>query len=84
MPATFNINDLTGINVPDFDKAISNEQRSAIPALQGIISFATKYVSETISNYLGTKYELKSWIENDTVGYYYDNKPLIQIGRAHV
>jgi hypothetical protein len=76
-PATFNVNDLTGINVPDFDKALSAEQKAAIPALQDIISFATKYVDNTVSNYFGTKYELKTFIENDTIGYYYENKTLI-------
>lgn len=76
-PAAFNVNDLTGINVPDFDQAISLEHKSAIPALQGIISFATSYVTETVNNYLGAKYELKSFIENDAVGYYYEDKPLI-------
>lgn len=70
----FFVNDLTGIKIPDFDKAISPEHSNASAALTDIISFATKYVDRTIYNYFSSKYQLKTLIENDTLGYYYDNK----------
>jgi len=73
----FYVNDLTGINIPDFDKAINIEHKNASAALQDIVSFATKYVDRTISNGLGTKYQLKSFIENNVLGYYYEDKELI-------
>lgn len=73
----FYVNDLTGIKIPDFDKAISPEHKNASAALTDIVSFATKYVERTISNHLGTKYQLKSFIENNAVGYFYDNKETV-------
>jgi hypothetical protein len=73
----FYVNDLTGINIPDFDKAISLEHTNASAALQDIVSFACKYVDRNVSNAFGTKYQLKSFIENNVLGYYYEDKELI-------
>lgn len=70
----FYVNDLTGISIPDFDKAISPEHTNASAALSDIVTFATRYVENNINVHLGTKYQLKSFIENDTLGYYYQNK----------
>jgi hypothetical protein len=70
----FYVNDLTGINIPDFDKAITTEHTNASAALTDIVSFATKYVEQSISSHLSTKYQLKSFIENNVVGYYYEDK----------
>ncbi len=70
----FNVNDLTGINIPDFDKAISVEKKTAYAALADIVSFATKEVVQEARTFLSANYELKSFVENDVVGYYYDNK----------
>jgi len=73
----FYVNDLTGINIPDFDKAISLEHKNASAALQDIVSFATAYVDRNIGNGLGNKYQLKSFIENNVLGYYYEDKEQI-------
>ena len=73
----FYVNDLTGINIPDFDNAISKEHTNASAALQDIVSFACKFVERNVSNALGTKYQLKSFIDNNVLGYYYDDKELI-------
>lgn len=70
----FYVNDLTGIKIPEFDRAVSQEHTNASAALQGIVEFATKYVERTASNFLGTKYQLKSFIENNVLGYYYEDK----------
>ena len=72
--AEFAVNDLTGINIPDFDKAISVEKQSASSALTGIVEFATKEVENQIRSHLANKYHLKTFIENDVVGYFHDNK----------
>lgn len=70
------VNDLTGINVPDFDKAISVEKQSASAALQDLITIAKEEVIQEVNTHLSGKYQIKSLIENGTVGYYYDNKEL--------
>lgn len=75
--AEFNVNDLTGITIPDFDNAISVEKKSAYTELTDLVSFATKEVEQNIRTYLGSKYELKSFVENGVAGYYYDNKEVI-------
>lgn len=75
--ASLYINDLTGINVPDFDKVVNVEHKNGIAALQTIIETAESLVLLDINNYLKGKFELRSIIDNDTVGYFYDNKELI-------
>jgi hypothetical protein len=45
-------------------------------ALEDIIRFATNLVEEEIGLALGGKYQLKTVIDNDTVGYYYEDKIL--------
>lgn len=66
-----------GISIADFDLAISNEHKAALPALQSIVNFATNDTLNRIREYLQTKHKLKSFIENDTVGFYEDNKEAI-------
>lgn len=73
----FNVQDLTGINIPDFDKAISVDKQTASVALTDIVEFATKEVEQNVRNVLSAKYDLKSFIENGVVGYYHDNKETV-------
>jgi len=73
------VNDLTGINVPDFDKAISVEKQSASAALQDLIEVAKDEIIQEFNTHLAGKYQLKSFVESGTVGYYYDNKELQSI-----
>lgn len=68
------VNELTGINVPDFDKAISVEKQSASAALSDLITLAKEEVVQDINVALSGKYQLKTFIQNGTVGYYKDNK----------
>lgn len=76
-PTGIYLQNLQGISIADFDLAINTEQKAALPALQDIVGFATDYTLNNIRQYLSTKYELKSFIDNDRVGYYYDNKELV-------
>lgn len=80
----FNVNDLTGITIPDFDNAISVEKKSAYTALTDLVSFATKEVEQNVRTYLGSKFQLNSFIENGTVGYFYDNKEEVSAETGHL
>jgi hypothetical protein len=71
------LNELTGINLPDFDKAVNVEMKSASAALNSIVQFAARQVVQRLSTYLQGRYQLKSFIQNDTVGYYYNNKAIM-------
>lgn len=76
-PTGVYVQQLPGITISDFDKAISVEHKAALPALQDKVKFAAKYVSETIRAQLANKYTLKSFIENNVLGYYYDDKQTV-------
>lgn len=71
------LNDLAGISVPDFDKAVTVEHKAAIPAFNNIISHATNLVIQNLNLYFNDKYTIKSFIEDEKIGYYYDNKVLM-------
>ena len=71
------VNDLTGINIPDFDKALNPEKTNATAALTTIIDTATKLVESDINLRLQNKYTLKTFIDNNVIGYYYDDKETI-------
>lgn len=70
------VNELTGINVPDFDKAINTEKQSASAALLDLISLAADELVQDINLRLQDKYQIKTFVEDGAVGYYYDNKVL--------
>lgn len=76
-PHSFYINQLTGINIPDFDKALSPEMQTAKDALGNILHFATSVVEQDVNTALGGRYQLKTVIDNDIVGYYYEDKVLM-------
>lgn len=84
VPTGVYIQQLTGINIADFDQAISTEQKAALPALRDKINFATDYTLENIRQHLANKYELKSFVENDVVGYYYDNKEVVSADTGYL
>lgn len=77
-PTGVYVQQLPGITISDYDKAISVEHKAAYPALQEKVTFAAKYVAESIRSQLANKYELKSFIENSVLGYYYDDKPVVE------
>ncbi len=77
-PSLVYLNELTGINLPDFDKAVNVEMKSASSALSDIIRFATRQVVQRLDTYFQGRYRLRSFIENDVVGYYYNDKALMQ------
>lgn len=75
-PSGAYVQQLTGITIANYDQAISNDHKAAFPALQEKIDFSTQIVLENVRQYLANKYLLKSFIENETVGYWYDDKQL--------
>jgi len=75
-PSGVYVQQLTGISIAHYDQAINNDHKAAFPALQEKIDFATGFVLDNVRQYLATKYQLKSFIENETVGYWYDDKQL--------
>ncbi len=77
LPHSLYLNQLTGINIPDFDKALSPEMKTAREALEDILRFTTTIVKEDVNTALGGKFRLKSVIDNDVVGYYYEDKVLM-------
>jgi hypothetical protein len=83
-PTGVYLQNLTGVSIADFDLAINTEQKAAHPALQNIINFATEYTLNNIRQYLSTKYELKSMIDSDVVGYYYDNKEVVTASAGYL
>lgn len=84
IPSVLYVQQLTGISIADFDKAISNEKQAALPALQEIINFSTQETIEAIRSYLSTKYSLKSFVENGILGYYYDDKQIVEAIPNHM
>jgi len=73
----FYVNDLTGINIPDFDKALNPEKTNAAAAFATIISSGIKIVEADVNARLKSKYELKTFIDNDVIGYYYGDKETV-------
>lgn len=76
-PYLFYLNDLPGIVISDFDKAVSVESPTGQVALQENISLAAKHVRHKINAYLDGKYKRKTVIENGVAGYFNDDKEVI-------
>ena len=76
------VNSLPGISVPDFDKAINSESRNAYTRIAELIQLAIAEVAQDVQGALLDKYELKTFIENDVVGYFRDDKVVMpaQVG----
>jgi len=68
------VNTLPGISVIDFDKAVSNEWRNAFVRIDELINLAIQEVHQDVQNALLGKYELKTFIENDVIGYFQENQ----------
>jgi hypothetical protein len=68
------VNTLPGISVLDFDKAINNESRNAFTRVDELIGLAIQQVQQDVQNALLGKYELKTFIENDVIGYFQENQ----------
>ena len=71
------VNTLPGISISDFDKAINNESRNAFTRVDELISLAIQEVQQDVKNALLGKYELKTFIENDVIGYFQENQVLM-------
>lgn len=70
------INDLTGISVADMDQAVNPERKNGLEALNSIIQLAQKLTLQSMNQYYAGRYKAKSFIDNDMIGYYYDDKVL--------
>ncbi|HWB63522.1 MAG TPA: hypothetical protein VG603_08450 [Chitinophagales bacterium] len=68
---------LPGISVTDFDKAINNESRNALSRIDELLGLAIQEVSLDVQNALQGKYELRTFIENDVIGFFQDDKVLM-------
>ncbi|MDB5283613.1 MAG: hypothetical protein JWO06_2688 [Bacteroidota bacterium] len=68
------VNSLPGISVADFDKAINNESRNAYTRIAELIQLAISEVQQDVQGALLGKYELKTFIENDVIGHFQDDR----------
>lgn len=73
-PTASFIQQLPGISIPDIDVAISNEHVNAKEFLEDQIACATEIVIQDVWEHLALKHELKSFIENDSVGHYFEKR----------
>ena len=71
------VNSLPGISVLDFDKAINNESQNAMARIEELIDVAIQEVRQDVQNALLGKYELKTFIENDVIGYFEENQVIV-------
>jgi len=76
-PASSYIQQLPGISIPDIDVAINTDHVNAKAFLEEQILFAQEIVIQDVYQHLALKHELKSFIENDMVGEYYEDKTLV-------
>ena len=76
-PTASYIQQLPGISIPDIDVAISTDHANAKAFLEEQILFAQEIVIQDVYQHLALKHELKSFIENDTVGEYYELKTAV-------
>ncbi|HWB62329.1 MAG TPA: hypothetical protein VG603_02380 [Chitinophagales bacterium] len=68
------INQLPGITITDFDKAINNEHSNALARINDLYDLAIQNVASDVQSAIAGKYELKTFIENEVIGYYWENK----------
>jgi len=59
------VNHLPGLSIPDFEKAISNEHKSAVSRLQELIAQGTDEAVADIRTALGARFHLKSFVATD-------------------
>ncbi len=75
-PTGLYVQELPGVTIATMDSAISNEHKAATPALLEMIESATKQVIDEVRLRASAKYELNSFIDNNVIGYYYEDKQL--------
>ena len=68
---------LPGISVLDFERAINNESRNAYERVDELIQLAIQEVSQDVEVAFKGKFELKSFIENEVVGYFWENQVVV-------
>ncbi len=71
------INTLPGISMLDFEKAINNESKSAYERVNELISLAIQEVQQDVRTAMEGNFELKSIIDNDVIGYFWENQVII-------
>lgn len=76
-PTSSYIQQLPGISIPDIDVSINTDHVNAKAFLEEQILFAEEIVIQDVYQHLSLKHELKSFIENDTVGEYYEEKTAV-------
>jgi len=76
-PTSSYIQQLPGISIPDIDVSINTDHVNAKAFLEEQILFAQEIVIQDVYQHLSLKHELKSFIENDMVGEYYDSPTLV-------
>lgn len=73
-PTSSFIQQLPGISIPDIDVSINTDHVNAKAFLEEQILFAQEIIIQDVYQHLALKHSLKSFIENDTVGEYYELK----------
>jgi len=76
-PTSSYIQQLPGISIPDIDVSISTDHINAKAFLEEQILFAQEIVIQDVNQHLSLKHSLKSFIENDTVGEFYEEKTAV-------
>lgn len=76
-PTSSFIQSLPGISIPEIDVAINTDHVNAKAFLEQQIDSATEYVVQDIYHHLALKHELKSFIENDLIGKFGENKEVV-------
>lgn len=76
-PTASYIQQLPGISIPDIDVGLNTDHVNAKAFLEEQILFAQEIIVQDVYQHLSLKHQLKSFIENDTVGQYAELKTLI-------
>lgn len=71
------IQDLPGVNLSVANAATDNETMSGVKLIEEKIEFAQNAIAAQLRNQLADKLKINSIIQNDTLGYYYDNLRVI-------
>ena len=76
------VNSLPGISVQDFEQSVNNEARSAFERIDELTKLAIEEVVQDVQTYMAGKYELKTFTENDVIGYFQENQIVVpaQVG----
>lgn len=75
-PASSFIQQLPGISIPEIDVAINTDHVNAKAFLEQQIDSAIEYVIQDVNQNLSLKHDLKTFIENDSVGVWQEDKEI--------